>query len=93
MSRFTLVLALLATVSKGHAAVSNYDRQILAAVLVLEAANQGEAGMLASLHVINNCAGGDLSRATHYCIHPPESWREQMVFTTKIGLHCFFREV
>jgi spore germination cell wall hydrolase CwlJ-like protein len=134
------------------AEVSRYGRQIIAAVLVLEAANQGEQGMAAVLHVINNRAKGDPSRAvgqvarreafscintitsqkhpdygpaieramndrtwpralamvdaycagrlghdntggaTHYCIDPPRSWREQMVFTKRIGLHTFFRE-
>jgi spore germination cell wall hydrolase CwlJ-like protein len=135
-----------------QAEVSHYERQIIAAVLVLEAANQGEDGMLAVLHVINNRAGGEPARAlsqvarrkafscinsitsqkhpdygpaigramkdrtwsramqmvdaycagrlgadntggaTHYCIHPPESWKEQMAFTKRIGLHVFFRE-
>lgn len=135
-----------------RAGVSDYERQIIAAVLVLEAANQGEQGMVAVLHVINNRAKGDPSRAvgqvarrkafscintitaqehpdygpaiaramkdrtwpqamgmvdaycagrlgadntggaTHYCIEPPQSWREQMVFTKRIGLHVFFRE-
>lgn len=151
-ARLALVFGLLATVSKASAAVSSYERQIIAAVLVLEAANQGEDGMMAVLHVINNRAGGDPSRAvgqvarrkafscinditsqkhpdygpalrramkdrtwpialqmvdnyvagslgpditggaTHYCIHPPKSWKEQMVFTAQIGLHRFFRE-
>ena len=135
-----------------EAKVSRYERQIIASVLVLEAANQGEAGMLAVLHVINNRAGGDPQRAvgkvaqrkafsclnditsqanpdygpaiaramkdrtwetalrmvdalcvgrlgaditggaTHYCIDPPRSWREQMAYTTRIGSHVFFRE-
>jgi|TARA_B110000438_G_scaffold292846_1_gene331777 spore germination cell wall hydrolase CwlJ-like protein len=43
--------------------LSSYDRQVIAAVLVLEAANQGEDGMLAVLHVINNRAGNDPARA------------------------------
>lgn len=136
-----------------EAKVSDYERQIIASVLVLEAANQGEAGMLAVLHVINNRAGGhpelavgkvarrkafsclneitaqthpdygpaiaramkdrtwqdaldmvdaycagrlsadNTGGATHYCIDPPQSWREQMAFTTRIGSHVFFREV
>ncbi len=42
---------------------TDYERQILAAVLVLEAANQGESGMRAVLHVINNRAGNDPFRA------------------------------
>ncbi|MEM1223026.1 MAG: cell wall hydrolase [Verrucomicrobiota bacterium] len=135
------------------AGVSSYERKIIASVLVLEAANQGEAGMLAVLHVINNRAGGDPNRAinvvarrkafsflnsitsqkhpdygpalrramkdrtwawaletvdnyiaghlgedftdgaTHYCIHPPASWREQMIYTAQIGKHHFFQEI
>lgn len=134
------------------AEVRSYDRQIIASVLVLEAANQGEAGMRAVLNVINNRAAGRPDRAiyqvarrkafsclnsitsqkhpdygpaigramrdpnwnqamdmvnaycagqlgpdntggaTHYCIHPPRSWQEQMVFTKTIGVHSFFRE-
>jgi spore germination cell wall hydrolase CwlJ-like protein len=46
-----------------RAEVSNYEKQIIASVLVLEAANQGEEGMLAVLHVINNRAGGNPERA------------------------------
>ncbi|MGB0415336.1 MAG: cell wall hydrolase [Coraliomargarita sp.] len=151
-ARLALVFGLLVTASKAAAEVSGYERQIIAAVLVLEAANQGEDGMMAVLHVINNRAGGDPNRAvgqvarrkafsclnditsqkhpdygpalrramqdrtwpvalqmvdnyvagyigpditggaTHYCIHPPKSWEEQMVFTTRIGMHSFFRE-
>jgi len=143
----------VAATKHSQAAVSDYERQIIASVLVLEAANQGEAGMLAVLHVINNRArgnpenaigqvarpkafsclnaitsqrnpdygpalrramqdrtwpralemvdsyiagqlGDDLTGgATHYCIHPPTSWREQMHFTTRIGVHTFFREI
>lgn len=130
---------------------SDYERQILAAVLVLEAADQGEAGMRAVLHVVNNRAGADPYRAigvvakpkafsclnrvtgranpdygpvlkramrdrswplamrlvrdyeagrlgpdltggaTHYCIHPPASWREAFIFVTQIGDHRFYR--
>ncbi len=152
--RVALVLFALGagSVTSLSAKVGNYERQIIAAVLVLEAANQGEQGMAAVLHVINNRAKGDPSRAvgqvarrkafscintitsqkhpdygpaiaramkdrtwpqalgmvdaycagrlgadntggaTHYCIDPPQSWREQMVFTKRIGLHAFFRE-
>jgi len=37
--------------------------------------------------------GSDITDgATHYCIHPPKSWREQMAFTKRIGAHVFFRE-
>lgn len=43
--------------------ISPYGRQIIAAVLILEAADQGEDGMLAVLHVINNRAGNDPARA------------------------------
>lgn len=134
-------------------AVSRYERQIIASVLVLEAANQGEEGMLAVLHVINNRAGGnpegaigqvarrkaftclnsitsqkhpdygpalakamkdrtwplamrmvddyfagrlghDITEgATHYCIHPPESWLAEMVVIKRIGKHVFLREI
>lgn len=130
---------------------SDYERQIVAAVLVLEAANQGEDGMRAVLHVIDNRAGNDPHRAiaqvakrkafsclnsvtsqknrdygpllrramrdrtwnlamrlvrdyetgnlgpdltegaTHYCIHPPESWNREFVFVKQIGAHRFFR--
>ena len=153
--RVALVLCALVAGSATSlsAKVGSYERQIIAAVLVLEAANQGEQGMVAVLHVINNRAKGDPSRAvgqvarrkafscinsitsqkhpdygpaiaramkdrtwpqalamvdaycagrlgndntggaTHYCIHPPQSWREQMVFTKRIGMHTFFREV
>ncbi|MFP4281121.1 MAG: cell wall hydrolase [Opitutales bacterium] len=133
------------------AAMSAYERQIVAAVLVLEAADQGVDGMRAVLHVIDNRAGGDPARAigqvarrkafsclneitrqahpdygpalrramrdrmwpvamamvqdyseqgmgpditdgaTHYCIHPPPSWREQFTFVAQIGDHRFFR--
>ena len=139
-------------VSTAQGEVSSYERQIVASVLVLEAACQGEEGMLAVLHVINNRAKGNPKRAaaqvakrkafsclnditsqahpdygpaiaramndrtweyalqivdaycagqlgrditggaTHYCIHPPKSWREQMAFTKRIGAHVFFRE-
>lgn len=135
-----------------QAEVSSYERKIIASVLVLEAANQGDAGMLAVLHVINNRAGGNPDRAvgkvarrkafsclnditsqahpdygpaiaramkdrtwepalkmvdaycegrlgtditggaTHYCIDPPQSWHDEMAYTTRIGLHVFFRE-
>lgn len=151
--RVVAVLWSLGAVAQLEAKVSDYERQIIASVLVLEAANQGEAGMLAVLHVINNRAGGNpelavgkvarrkafsclneitaqahpdygpaIARAmkdrtwndalhmvdaycagrlgadntggaTHYCIDPPQSWREQMTFTTRIGSHVFFREV
>ena len=147
-----LCCCLVGTAPSLRAEVSDYERQIIAAVLVLEAANQGEQGMVAVLHVINNRAKGHPSRAvgqvarrkafscinaitsqkhpdygpaiaramkdrtwpqalamvdaycagrlsadntggaTHYCIEPPRSWREQMVFTKRIGLHVFFRE-
>ena len=152
LSRWLIVLALVAGASVARAELSSYEKQIIASVLVLEAADQGEAGMLAVLHVINNRAGGvpdraigqvarhkaftclnsitrqrhpdyspalrramkdrtwpvalqmvedyaagslppDITRgATHYCIHPPSSWRNQMAFTTRIGDHSFFRE-
>lgn len=153
LARLAFVLAVCVGASSAHAEVTSYEREIIASVLVLEAANQGDAGMRAVLHVINNRAGGDpdkalaqvarrkafscinhitsqkhpnygpaISRAmkdrtwkaalqmvddycagklgqdftggaTHYCIHPPKSWREQMVYTRKIGAHLFFREV
>lgn len=146
------VFACMLVVSQVKAEVSQYDRQIIASVLVLEAACQGEEGMRAVLNVINNRAKGDpegavaqvarrkaftcinaitsqanpdyspaISRAmndrtwdlamflvdaycagqlgadntdgsTHYCIDPPQSWREQMAFTKRIGAHTFFRE-
>ena len=150
--RVFAVLAGLFMSGNVNAEVSSYERQIIASVLVLEAANQGQEGMLAVLHVINNRAGGNPDRAiyqvarrkafsclnkitsqkhpdygpaigramrdptwewalatvnsycaghlppdntggaTHYCIHPPKSWLEQMAFTTRIGKHSFFRE-
>ena len=152
--RLALVLCAFGASSAAslRAEVSSYERQIIAAVLVLEAANQGEHGMAAVLHVINNRAKGDPSRAigqvvrrkqfscinnitsqqhpdygpaiaramndrtwpqalamvdaycagrlgddntggaTHYCTHPPQSWREQMALTARIGAHTFFRE-
>lgn len=43
--------------------LSSYERQIVTAVLVLEAADQGEEGMRAVLHVIDNRAGHDPYRA------------------------------
>lgn len=152
---FVRILCLFGLIAFGHtvrADVSSYERQIIAAVLVLEAANQGEDGMLAVLNVINNRAGGDPNKAiyqvarrkafscinsitsqkhpdygpaigramkdrtwtqallmvdaycaghlgpdntggaTHYCIDPPQSWRDQLVFTKTIGMHKFFRE-
>ncbi len=46
-----------------HAEVTDYERQIIASVLVLEAANQGEIGMRAVLHVIDNRASGNPERA------------------------------
>jgi spore germination cell wall hydrolase CwlJ-like protein len=148
----TLVVACVLVIPAVKAEVSDYERQIIASVLVLEAACQGEEGMLAVLHVINNRAKGDPERAisqvarrkafsclnaitsqrhpdygpaiaramkdrtwdwalqtvnaycsgnlgeditlgaTHYCIHPPKSWQEQLVFTRRIGAHVFFRE-
>ncbi len=150
--RVVVILLSFLAVAQLEAKVSDYERQIIASVLVLEAANQGEAGMLAVLHVINNRAGGDpqgavgkvarrkafsclnsitsqahpdygpaIARAmkdrswetalrmvdaycvgrlgaditggaTHYCIDPPKSWREQMTYITRIGSHVFFRE-
>ena len=51
----------LAVEAKGP--FSDYERQIVAAVLVLEAADQGEAGMKAVLHVIDNRAGHNPQRA------------------------------
>lgn len=152
IKRLTLLASMTLAGCELVAEVSDYERQILATVLVLEAANQGETGMLAVLHVINNRAKGNPERAigqvarrkafsclnavtaqkhrdygpvigramrdrtwakacrmidayvagqlgpdftggaTHYCIHPPESWKAEMVFTVKIGLHNFFRE-
>ncbi|MEM8868400.1 MAG: cell wall hydrolase [Verrucomicrobiota bacterium] len=148
-----LLAAIMFTASALHGAVSSYERQIIASVLVLEAANQGEDGMLAVLHVINNRAQGNPERAinvvarrkafsclnsitsqkhpdygpalrramqdrtwswalsvvdayvagnlgeditggaTHYCILPPKSWREQMRYTAHIGKHHFFQEI
>lgn len=150
--RVVAALACMLVVSQVKAEVGQYDRQIIASVLVLEAACQGEEGMRAVLNVINNRAKGDpegavvqvarrkafsclngitsqakpdygpaISRAmkdrtwesalslvdaycagqlgpdntdgsTHYCIDPPQSWREQMAFTKRIGAHTFFRE-
>ncbi|MGJ8653150.1 MAG: cell wall hydrolase [Opitutaceae bacterium] len=150
--RAVAALACILVVSQVKAEVSQYERQIIASVLVLEAACQGEEGMRAVLNVINNRAKGDpagavvqvarhkafsclngitsqvnpdygpaISRAmkdctwesalfmvdaycagqlgpdntdgaTHYCIDPPRSWREQMAFTKRIGSHSFFRE-
>lgn len=147
-----VIVLCLFGVSIAQAEVSSYERQIIASVLVLEAACQGEEGMLAVLHVINNRAKGNPDRAvsqvarhkafsclnaitsqthpdygpaidramndrtwefamqmvdtycagqlgrditegaTHYCIHPPKSWQEQMVFTKRVGAHVFFRE-
>lgn len=132
--------------------ISDYGRQIIAAVLVLEAADQGVDGMQAVLNVIDNRAQGNPAKAlgqvarrkaftslnritsqhnpdyspalrraqgdrmwdialqmveayskgqryrdltggaTHYCIDPPASWRQKMVFTVRIGAHNFFRE-
>ena len=133
------------------AALSSYERKIVAAVLVLEAADQGEIGMQAVMHVIDNRAknnparvigqvakrkafsslnnvtdqkhpdygpvlrramrdpmwpvamklvseyeagrlGPDITHgATHYCIHPPATWRRELAYLTKIGDHRFFR--
>ena len=42
---------------------TDYERQIVATVLILEAADQGVEGMRAVLHVIDNRAGGDPYRA------------------------------
>jgi spore germination cell wall hydrolase CwlJ-like protein len=130
---------------------SSYERQIIASVLVLEAADQGEDGMRAVLHVINNRAGNNPARAigqvarkkafsclnaitkqtnpdygpalrramrdrmwpvamqmvldyeagqlgaditggaTHYCIHPPASWKASFTHVADIGAHRFFR--
>jgi len=152
LRRFACVAGLLVAGTEVRAEVRDYERQIIASVLVLEAADQGEVGMRAVLHVINNRAGGNPERAagqvarpkafsclnaitvqkhpdygpaigramddrmwpvarklvddyvagklgydvtggaTHYCIHPPVSWRAQMQFTTKIGSHQFFRK-
>ena len=150
--RVLAILAGFVVCGSLKAEVSSYERQIIASVLVLEAANQGEEGMLAVLHVINNRANGNPENAiyqvarrkafsclnhvtsqkhpdygpaigramrdrtwdwalatvdaycagqlppdntggaTHYCIHPPKSWVEQMAFTKRIGAHSFFRE-
>ncbi|MGB0257597.1 MAG: cell wall hydrolase [Coraliomargarita sp.] len=150
--RVLVALAGLFACGSLKAELTSYERQIIASVLVLEAANQGEEGMLAVLHVINNraqgnpdnaiyvvarrkafscinditsqkhpdygpaigramrdrtwewalatvnayCAGqlppDNTGGATHYCIHPPKSWVEQMAFTKRIGAHSFFRE-
>ncbi len=150
--RVLAILAGFVVCGSLKAEVSSYERQIIASVLVLEAANQGEEGMLAVLHVINNRANGNPEKAiyqvarrkafsclnsvtsqkhpdygpaigramrdrtwdwalatvdaycagqlpadntggaTHYCIHPPKSWVEQMAFTKRIGAHSFFRE-
>lgn len=63
------VAAIIATVLAGplkaetSSEISPYGRQIIAAVLVLEAANQGEDGMLAVLNVINNRSGNNPSKA------------------------------
>lgn len=153
LAQIALVFGFILSALQVQAEVTHYERQIIASVLVLEAANQGEDGMLAVLHVINNRAEGDPSRAvsqvarrkafsclndvtaqkhpdygpalrramkdrtwpramqmvddyvagylgddltegaTHYCIHPPTAWREQMLFTKRIGAHQFFREI
>ena len=50
-------------VAEANGAMTDYERQIVTAVLVLEAANQGEEGMRAVLHVIDNRAGHNPSRA------------------------------
>ena len=50
-------------VVEAKAPFSDYEVQIIAAVLVLEAADQGERGMRAVLHVINNRAGNNPARA------------------------------
>ncbi len=44
------------------AEISSYEREIVAAVLVLEASSEGEAGMRAVLHVIDNRSGGRVDR-------------------------------
>ena len=55
---------------KASSVFSSYERQIIAAVLVLEAADQGESGMLAVLHVINNRAGNNPARAIRQVARP-----------------------
>ena len=135
-----------------EAGISSYEKQIVAAVLILEASSDGEEGMRAVLHVIDNRSGGQVDRvpavvakpkafsclnditwqehpdygpaigkamkdrnwflalqlvdqlvvgqlgqdptsgATHYCIHPPETWRSRMTYLTRIGSHQFFIE-
>jgi hypothetical protein len=55
---------------EANSPIGSYGRQIIASVLVLEAADQGEAGMRAVLHVIDNRAGGDPSRALGQVARP-----------------------
>ena len=50
------------TASTVAAGISSYERQIVAAVLVLEASSEGEEGMRAVLHVINNRSQGRVER-------------------------------
>jgi spore germination cell wall hydrolase CwlJ-like protein len=52
-----------ALAAEAKTALTDYERQIVAAVLVLEAADQGETGMRAVLHVIDNRAGHVPARA------------------------------
>lgn len=57
------VVPFTASAADAKAAFTNYERQIVAAVLVLEAADQGEVGMRAVMHVIDNRAGHNPARA------------------------------
>ncbi|MGB0371916.1 MAG: cell wall hydrolase [Opitutales bacterium] len=52
----TLLITILSIPSSIHAQLSNYERQIVASTLVLEAAGEGTEGMQAVLNVIYNRA-------------------------------------
>lgn len=63
MNRSLLRLALVCSLPLPLAAMPTpYEQEIIKAALVLEAADQGEAGMEAVLHVFITRAGGDHSR-------------------------------
>ena len=62
LAKLSLAFALSPVIAEAEAAMTGYERQIVAAVLVLEAADQGEEGMRAVLHVIDNRAGHNPDR-------------------------------
>lgn len=63
LTMLMLALPMLASASPiSKSPISNYERQIVAACLVLEASSEGVEGMQAVLNVIYNRAEGDLKR-------------------------------